>query len=104
MSYWVNQRTHEIGLRMALGARPGAILRMVIGQSALMVSAGVGIGVGGALLLTRIMSGLLFGTSATDGWTFISIPLLLSAIALLAAYVPARRAARVDPLVALRHE
>jgi len=104
MSYWVNQRTHEIGIRMALGARPGAILGMVIRQSALMVSAGVVIGAGGALLLTRIMSGLLFGVSATDGWTFISIPLLLSTIALLAAYVPARRAARVDPLVALRRE
>jgi ABC-type antimicrobial peptide transport system permease subunit len=77
---------------------------MVIRQSALMVSAGVALGIAGALGLTRLMASLLFGTSVTDRWTFILIPLLLSAIALLAAYLPARRAARVDPLVALRHE
>jgi predicted permease len=104
MTYWVNQRTHEIGIRLALGAQPGAIQRMVIRQSALMVSTGIALGVAGALGLTRMMAGLLFGTSATDRWTFIVISLLLASIALLSAYVPARRAARVDPLVALRHD
>jgi putative ABC transport system permease protein len=104
MTYWVNQRTHEIGIRMALGAQPGNILQLVIRQSLFMVSVGIGIGLTGAFALTRVMASLLFGVSATDRWTFIMISLLLGGIALLASYIPARRAARVDPIVALRYE
>jgi len=104
MTYWVNQRTHEIGIRMALGAQPGSILQLVIRQSLLMVSVGIGIGLTGAFALTRVMASLLFGISATDRWTFIMISLLLGGIALLASYIPARRAAKVDPIVALRYE
>jgi putative ABC transport system permease protein len=104
MTYWVNQRTQEIGIRMALGAQPGNILQLVIRQSLLMVSAGIGIGLTGAFALTRVMASLLFGISATDRWTFIIISLLLGGIALLASYIPARRAAKVDPIVALRYE
>jgi predicted permease len=104
MTHWVNQRTREIGLRMALGARPGSILKLVIRQSLVMVSLGIGAGLAGAFLLTRIMAGLLFGVSATDGLTFVVISLLLGATALLASYVPARRAAKLDPMVALRYE
>ena len=104
MTYWVNQRTHEIGIRIALGAQPGKILQLVIRQALVMVSLGIAIGLAGALALTRIMSSLLFGISATDRWTFALISLLLGGVALLASYIPARRAARVDPMVALRHE
>ena len=104
MTYWVNQRTHEIGIRMALGAQPGSILQLVIRQSLVMVSVGIGIGLTGAFALTRVMASLLFGISATDRWTFIMISLLLGGIALLASYIPARRAAKVDPIVALRYE
>ena len=104
MSYWVNQRTHEIGIRMALGAQPRAILRLVIRQALILVLCGIAIGLAGAYVLTRFLSSLLFETSATDALTFISIPLLLGVIALLAGYIPARRAAKVDPMIALRHE
>jgi predicted permease len=104
MSYWVNQRTHEIGVRMALGAQPANILRLVIGQALVLVSVGIAIGLAGAFVLTRVMSSLLFNVSATDSLTFIIISVSLGAIALLSSYIPARRAARVDPMVALRHE
>lgn len=104
MTYWVNQRTHEIGIRMALGAQPGNILRLVIGQALILVSCGLAIGLAGAFALTRVMSSLLFGISATDRLTFLMVSLLLGGIALLASYVPARRAAKVDPMVALRYE
>ncbi len=104
MSYWVSQRTHEIGIRMALGAAPRNILQLVIRQSLLLVSIGIGIGLMGAVALTRVMASLLFGVSATDGLTFMLISLLLGGIALLASYLPARRATKVDPMIALRAE
>ncbi|HKS42483.1 MAG TPA: ADOP family duplicated permease, partial [Blastocatellia bacterium] len=104
MTYWVNQRTHEIGIRMALGAGQRNILQLVIRQASVLVSAGIVAGLAGAFALTRVMSSLLFGVSATDRFTFIVISLLLAVIALLASYVPARRATKVDPIVALRHE
>jgi predicted permease len=104
MTYWVTQRTHEIGIRMALGAQPRNILRLVIRQSLILVSVGLAIGLAGAFALTRVMSSLLFGISATDGLTFVMVSLLLGCIALFASYIPARRAAKVDPMVALRYE
>ncbi len=104
MAYSVNQRTHEIGIRMALGAQPGNILQLIIKQALILASLGIAIGLAGALVLTRLLSSLLFGVSATDLFTFVITPLLLGGVALLAGYVPARRAAKVDPMIALRHE
>ncbi|MEK6299733.1 MAG: ABC transporter permease [Acidobacteriota bacterium] len=103
-SYAVTQRTHEIGIRMALGAQAGDVLKMIVLKGFAMTLAGIGIGVAGALALTRVMTKLLFEVSATDPLTFVSISLLLAAVALLACWIPARRATQVDPLVALRHE
>ncbi|MFL6196578.1 MAG: FtsX-like permease family protein, partial [Thermoanaerobaculia bacterium] len=104
MHYLVTLRTREIGLRMALGARQGEVLGLILKQGLVLTLIGIAIGLAGALALTRVMSSLLYGVSASDPWTFAAIALLLTAVAGTACYIPARRAARVDPLVALRSE
>lgn len=104
MSYLVKQRTHEIGIRMALGAGRGDLLKLVLGCAAKLVFSGLAIGIVGALILSRVISTMLFGVSATDPATFFGVAILLTVVTLAACYVPARRAMRADPLVALRYE
>ena len=104
MSYAVIQRYREIGIRVALGAHPADVRRMVLGRAFALVAIGVGAGLLGAVALSRTIASLLFNLSPTDPLTLGGVALLLAAVALLASYLPARRATRVDPLVALRSE
>jgi putative ABC transport system permease protein len=104
MSYSVAQRTHEMGVRMALGAQPGEVRRMVLKDSFILALIGLGIGLAAAALLTRVMTSLLYGISPTDPPTFAMVPAALAVVSLLASYLPARRATRVDPMLALRCE
>jgi putative ABC transport system permease protein len=104
ISYAVTERTHEIGIRLALGAEHEDVLKLVLGQAFRLTLMGVGLGIAGALALTRSLTSLLYGVKPTDPLTFGAVSLILVAVALLASYIPACRAARVDPMVALRHE
>jgi putative ABC transport system permease protein len=104
MNYLVIQRTREFGIRLSLGATRGDLLRLVLGRAAGLIGVGTCLGLSGAIVLVRFIARLLFRTPPLDGLTFAVIPMLLTAVALLASYLPARRATRVDPMVALRYE
>jgi ABC-type antimicrobial peptide transport system permease subunit len=104
MAYSVTQRTREIGIRVALGAQRSAVMRLVLGQSLALVTAGLAIGLAGAAGATRYLEGLLFGLTPLDASTFAGAAVLFGSVAAVASYVPARRAATVDPMVALRSE
>jgi ABC-type antimicrobial peptide transport system permease subunit len=104
MAYTVNSNTRELGIRIALGAQSADVLRLVVGQGLVLTLMGVGLGLAGAFAFSRLMSTLLFGVTATDPLIFSVVPLLLVIVAVLACYIPARRATKIDPIVVLRHE
>lgn len=104
MAYLVSQGTRELGIRLALDATPGNILRLVVRQGMALAVIGVALGLGGAFALARLIRSLLFGVQASDPVTFVAIAALLAVIALVASYIPARRAAQIDPMVSLRWE
>jgi len=104
ISHGVAQRTNEIGIRMALGARRGEVSRMVLGHGMFLATIGVLAGLGAAYSLSRVLSGFLYKVSATDPWTFAAVSMVMVLVGLLASYLPARRATRIDPLEALRYE
>lgn len=104
VSYSLGQRTHEIGIRIALGATPHDVLRVVVGQEVLLAIAGVVMGLAGAFALNKLMSSLVFRVATTDLFTYASVSIVWILVALLACYLPARRATKVDPMVALRYE
>ena len=104
MSYLMSQRTREFGIRVALGASTRAVLRLVIGQALKLVSIGISLGLIGAVVLAKSIASLLYGIAPFDATTFASVSLLLAVVAFAASYIPARRAASVDPMVALRYE
>lgn len=104
VSYMVGQRTHEIGIRMALGAQQIDVLKIVLGQGAMMALAGVVAGLIGAIVLTRLMTKMLFNVSPTDPLTLVGVSMILTLVALVACYAPARRAMKTDPNIALRYE
>jgi putative ABC transport system permease protein len=103
-TYAVTQRTREIGIRIALGAQPRDVVRLIVGQGMVLILIGVTIGSAGAFALTRVMASLLFEVTSADPETFIVIGILLTLVALFASYIPAHRATRIDPLIALRYE
>ena len=104
MNYLVIQRTREFGIRLSVGATPSDVLRLVLGRAAVLIGAGTCLGLAGSALLVRLIAKLLFGTAPLDPLTFAAVPVLLAAVALAASYIPARRATRIDPMVALRYE
>ena len=104
LSYSVQRRTHEIGIRMALGARPAKMVKIIVGQGLKLMLAGLALGFGGAFAVTRLLDTLLFGVTPLDPVTFIAVAVVLSTVALLASYLPARRVTRIPPTIALRTE
>src|SRR5262249_17042784 len=104
MSVYVGSRTNEFGIRLSLGAQPARLLRSVLGEGLILTSVGVVVGVIGAFFLTRTITSLLFEVSATDPVVYTGVPIILIAVAMLACYIPARRASLVDPIIALRYD